>query len=364
MYNMELDGLYDVEKKITVRIIQEDMESIHSLMSSERDPIFCMAIIPYYALFVQACQEYMGETYIPESEARRIKDIRNHIKAYGEKFGKSKRRIKEIDCKQDDQFRSRLKFDFMKNMNMHLNLGTYWTEDRHIIGNTQMFADFLDIEDVFERERGKRQYELSYQLGSFVALVKSAFSNCIYQPVVDRKKYSIKIGYFFDLNTNKDSNFFIDGSSKELNIFLLHLTCNMNFVKYILRMLFKDGNKWLFRVEYVVTYYTYRALCRLKNYCENNDDIKMDFNECSEIFCKGDILFQSKFRNCMMHYGLENKGVLSFAHIEKPFFGMIETCFNGMDYQTYVNNLRELSNMIIVFLEKRFDANKIRLRRL
>ena len=50
----------------------------------------------------------------------------------------------------------------------------------------------------------------------------------------------------------------------------------MNFVKHILRPLFDDSNMWVFRVEYIVTYYTYRAIQRLKNYCDNNIDLCID----------------------------------------------------------------------------------------
>ena len=42
----------NLEKMITVRIMQEDAETIFSLMKTERDPIFAMEIIPYYALFI------------------------------------------------------------------------------------------------------------------------------------------------------------------------------------------------------------------------------------------------------------------------------------------------------------------------
>lgn len=63
----------------------------------------------------------------------------------------------------------------------------------------------------------------------------------------------------------------------------------------------------------------------------------------------------------MMHYGLENRNVLSYKYIQKDFFGIIETCFAGVDYQTYINNLRELSDMIILFLEGRFDMTKIKI---
>lgn len=361
VYKMENDSLYEIEKEVTVRIIQEDMESIYSLMLTEKDPIFSMASIPYYELFVQACQEYMEIVYLPEMEAKRVKDIRNYIKSYGEKFGKTKRKIQDIDDSQDRQFRDMLKFDFMKQMNKHLNLGTYWIDEKHIVGSTQMYADFLEIENLLDPQSTELQLELSYQIGSFVSEVKKGFINCIYQPVVERKEQSIKIGYYADLNTNVGNQFFLENSSKELNLFFLHLLCNMNFVKYILRKLFVDDNKWVFRVEYIVTYYTYRALQRLKNYCENNGDIKFDFETASDIFIKGEILFQSNLRNCMMHYGLENRNVLSYKYIQKDFFGIIETCFAGVDYQTYINNLRELSDMIILFLEGRFDMTKIKI---
>ena len=73
--------LTEYERLISIRIMQEDAESIYSLLQTERDPIFAMEIIPYYALFVQSCQEYMGENLLPETMVKDLKDIRNHIKA-------------------------------------------------------------------------------------------------------------------------------------------------------------------------------------------------------------------------------------------------------------------------------------------
>lgn len=362
--NSEKETLNNLEKVIAVRIIQEDAEAIYSLMKSEKDSILSMGIIPYYALFVQSCQEYMGEKYLSESEELRVKDIRNHIKTYGEKFGKSKKRLLSVDFKQNEQFMSQLKFDFMRDWNVHLNLGTYWTAERHIVGNTQLFADFLGIEDMFNTETGKRQYELGNQLGKFVSSVRDGLSKNINQPNVLRSNSSISIDYFHDLNTNKKNEFFIDSSSKELNLFLLHLICNMNFVKYVLRTLFVEGNTWVFRVEYIVTYYTFRALLSLRNYYENVNDGQVELADISNIINFGNEIFQSKFRNCMMHYGLENQEVLSLKYINKPFYGIIETCFDGMDYHSYLDHLRRLSDTIILFLEKRFDATNIELQHL
>ena len=359
-----MDNISELERLISVRIMQEDAEAVFSLLSTERDSIFAMEIIPYYALFVQSCQEYMGERFLPKEIALSIKDIRNHIKSYSDSFGKSKRKVVSIDQEQDASFKAQLRFDFLKSWNIHLNLGTYWTEDHHIIGNTQQLAAFIDVKNLSGTEAGKRQYELGYQISAFVSSVRSGLSTSLGQPVVDRPITAITIKNYYDINTNRRNAFFVDHSSKELNLFYLHLLCNMNFVKHILRPLFAEGNTWLFRVEYVVTYYTFRALQRLKNYCENNDDIAVDTKGIEEIESVGNGLFQSKFRNCMMHYNLEGQGVLSLEHIEQPFFGIIENCFEGKDYQTYLALLRDLSNRIIVYLEKHFNCVGIKLKQL
>lgn len=171
-----IDNISELERLISIRIIQEDTETISSLMSSERDSIFAMEVIPYYALFVQSCQEYMGKDFLSEEIALNIKDIRNHIKSYAESFGKSKRKVASIDQEQDMNFRSKLRFNFLKSWNIHLNLGTYWTEDHHIIGNTQQLAAFIDAKDLSDSESGKKLYDLGYQIGSFVSSVRSGLS--------------------------------------------------------------------------------------------------------------------------------------------------------------------------------------------
>ena len=40
------------EGLVSLLIVQEDIEAIYSLMSSVRDPIFSLEILPYYALFI------------------------------------------------------------------------------------------------------------------------------------------------------------------------------------------------------------------------------------------------------------------------------------------------------------------------
>ena len=76
-YLVKMSALSELERNVSIRIIQKDAESIYSLLQTERDSIFLMEIIPYYALFVQSCHEYMGENFLQESIAKDLKDIRN-----------------------------------------------------------------------------------------------------------------------------------------------------------------------------------------------------------------------------------------------------------------------------------------------
>ena len=66
----------------------------------------------------------------------------------------------------------------------------------------------------------------------------------------------------------------------------------------------------------------------------------------------------------MMHYGLENQGVVSIENINKPFYGVVETCFEGMDYYSYLHKLRKITDDMIVLVEKKFETDKILLRHL
>ena len=267
--------LINVEKLITRRIIQEDAETIFSLFKTENNSIFSMGNFPYYALFIQSCQEYIRKSCFDNKTEKKIKDIRNYIKSYGDGFGKTKKRVNSIDIQQDEQFKTQLKFEFMKKWDIHLNLGTYWTPEKHIVGNTQMFADFLEIDNIFDSNAGMIQYELGKQIGSFVYYVRKELLQVAEQPSIQRCQEGINIDWYYDLNTNNDV-LFTDKSTKTLNLFFLNILCNMNFVKYVLRPLFDLDNKWILRVEYIVTYYSYRAIHRLKNYCENNDELFVD----------------------------------------------------------------------------------------
>ena len=355
----------EIEKIIEIRIIQVDAESILSLIKTERDPIFYMGSIPYYALFVKECQNYIGEVFVKEPYASKIKDIRNFIKVYGERFGKTKKRIEKVDDNQNELYKSQLKFDFMKDWNVHLNIGTYWTSDKHLIGNTQMFADYLDIKNPFDENCKNTQLEFGEQLGSFISSVGYRFSQMITPPEIVRNQSGVQIGYYCDLNTNIENKLFFDVQNKTLNLFYLNLLCSLNFIKYLLRPLFNDENIWLFRIEYVVAYYTYKSFQRLKSHCDYDKKLKLDLQEFMDELNQYSVIFKSIFRNCMMHYKLESQGVLVMENIEKPFFGIVETCYgNSMNYYLLLNKLRNLIDKMSSFLEDKLNLENIVLEKL
>lgn len=353
----------DLEKAIEIKLIQEDAETVLSLMHTEHDPIFALAIVPYQALFVQSCQEYWEDSILDDDFSKQVKDIRNYIKAFDVGLSKSKKRLKIVDFQQNQEFSSMLRFAFMKSWNIHHNWGAYWTGDRHVIGNTQMYADFLKIKSLNNGVAREKVRDFGYKMGEYTASVKSVLEQITTPAKVERVKTGITIEYYYDLNTNKKNPFFIF-KEKELSLLFLNLASNLNFVKFILRPLLTDTNAWLFRVEYVVTYYTYRALWRLKNYCDNNKNIVVDMTDLIAAIEMNTAIFQSKFRNCMMHYGIHNQGVVSIDNIEKPLFGMVETCFEGMGFSVYQSKLRDLEDRMIEYLEGYFNTDKIILQKL
>ena len=101
----------------TVLLIQNDCESIKQLVLHYHDSIFCMRIIPYMALFCRAFQEYAEIELISPEVDTEIYDLRNSIKIYSERYGKNIKRFIAVDEGQDDEYKSQLKFDFLKKMN-------------------------------------------------------------------------------------------------------------------------------------------------------------------------------------------------------------------------------------------------------
>lgn len=349
----------------TVLLIQNDCESIKKLVKNFRDSIFDMHIIPYMALFCRSYQEYTGIELINPEVDSEIYDIRNSIKIYGERYGKNIKRFITVDEEQDDKFKNELKFDFWKDMNIHFNLGMFFTEDKKIIGNTQLIESMLRLHGLSEQEQKQKCFSLGYHLASVIGSVSDCLESFLSAPQIAVEGQLPKFLYE-DINTN-NTDFFNIRFEKDENLFLLHMLSNINFVKYVLCPLFDKNNFWIFRIKYISIYHAYKGIVRIKSYMKSNRAEKLDLWKGADyIIEEGKNIFVSKCRNCMMHYSLnsDNEFCISERNFswEKPFFGLIEECFEGITYIDYIGRLEKLGDKIEEFITMQFDFERIHLK--
>lgn len=98
-----------------------------------------------------------------------------------------------------------------------------------------------------------------------------------------------------------------------------------------------NKNSWFLRIQYVAAYYVNESLNRLRK-------IEIPYKSTLMDEVNDRALFDSSFRSCMIHYGFYNKGICAVKDeylVEKPFFGLIESCFEGIsgeDYQELLDN--------------------------
>lgn len=352
-------------KICTLLLIQNDCETLKKLITKFNNPIFCMEIIPYLALFCRSFQEYANIELIDKEVDSEIYDIRNSIKIYGNRFGKSKEQFLKADEKQDDEFKDKLRFDFAKKLNIHYNLGIFFTKDKKIIGNTQLISNALNLNGLSDKEKSTKSYDLGYQLAKIINSISEGIVNSIPVPYITLRE-NVPTIYYDDFNTNKN-NFFNAVIGKDINLFMLHILSNINFVKYVLESLFIDENLWMFRIKYITVYHAYLGLKKLKAHIENNR-IELAYldNSITPILKNGEILFASRFRNCMMHYNMENNGIFSVSeenfNEEKMFFGLVEDCFNGESYKQYLDKINCFGQQMEDLLTQQFNIESAHLK--
>ena len=352
-----------IEKIVTLSIIRSDANSVFSLMKSEHDPVFALLIIPYYALFVQSCQEFFNVFLKEEPAAFIIRHIRNHIKKYADGFEKAEKEISQVNKEHDQHFRDQLSFDFLKAGNIHYNIGTYWNDSRQIVGNTQMIAAFLGIKDVFSQESKSILKDVGYQLGAFVNTIRNGIPDAVSAEDTIRVESKISIDWYADYNTDNYKEYAGAINNKHHTILYLNVLCGLNFVRHVLKPMFDDNNNWMLRIEYINTYYCHRALKRFSDYHVSKKLLHKD-NEISRILETGSELFNTSFRNCMMHYNLEDRKILKREYIDRPYFGLVESCFSGMDYYTYRNRLTGYQSSLIDFINQKFYFEGMQLKKL
>ena len=165
-----------------------------------------------------------------------------------------------------------------------------------------------------------------------------------------------------DYNTNRKSALLPQGENgKAIFLYLLHTLSTMNFLLYVLNDYEKDDYGWWLKINYVVYYYSIHKLTDLHEHFVQNKLMTQNISDyLNEIDVKNAKFMNSTFRNCMMHPSLADKNgnsIISSSKLDrqKPLFGLVETCFNGIGYKdlkdSVILEMKRISNILSQWLE-------------
>lgn len=364
--------------------IKYDCETLYGLAKSlQQDGITGFGIIPYYTLTVANILELFSsnniEVQIPYSS--RIKDIRMKLKMFEDGYNRSKRMLLGIDYLQNEIFKNKIIFSFMRNRNNHYNLGIYTTKDKIVVGNTQynyyllqdnrflkkdineIAATYAISPDKFDlnEQVGKECYQYAYTCGQFISSVRSGLENFDTPVTISSQKNHVDF-YYADYNTNVKSAIFPKGEDgKATVLYLLHILSTMNFLLYVLNDYEKDDYGWWLKTNYIVYYYSIHKLTNLQEHFIQN---KLMTSDISDYLQKMDIknakFMNGTFRNYLMHSSLTDKSgncIISASDLDrtKPLFGLVETCFDGMSYgdlkHSLISEMKRISSILSQWLE-------------
>lgn len=355
------------EINCTIKLIRNDCEILKLFASGCKNDIYLLCLIPYFALFCRSIQEYFEVELINEEVDAEIYDMRNSIKIFGKRYGRSRRDFLDLDEKHSVEFKNELRYNFMKRWNIHYNLGIYFDMNDNPIGNTQLIDNSLHLSGLSKEKKEEKSYALGYHLASVISRVSNQLTYFGKESGICYNEKDQRV-FYADINTN-NTKFFSCEFSKDINLFMLHTLCNINFPKYILVTLLEKNNLWLFRVEYISIHYAYIGMQKLKGHLQNQKPKMTNFiNELESVILNGKHLFESDFRNCMMHYDLSKKGNFMISEEdfdeEKNFFGLVETCFAGKSFAEISQELLSYGEQIEVLITKHLNFEALTIKEL
>lgn len=382
--NNEHDTQLTIHDYLSLLQIKYDCETVYGLSKSlQQDGVTGFRIIPYFTLTAATILEMLSskEIKIEIPYSARIKDIRMKLKIFEDGYSKSKRMLLAIDYLQNEIFKNQLTFSFMKNWNIHYNLGIYTNKDKKVIGNTQynyyLLQDnrFLkkNVNEIataykispnnfkLDEHVGKECYQYAYTCGQFINSVRSGLKN-FDTPVTINSNKNIANFYYADYNTNRKSALLPQGENgKATFLYLLHTLSTMNFLLYVLNDYEKDDYGWWLKINYIVYYYSIHKLTDLHEHFVQNKLMTQNISDyLNEIDIKNAKFMNSTFRNCMMHSSLADKNgniIISSSNLDrkKPLFGLVETCFDGMSYKdlkdSVILEMKRISEILSQWLE-------------
>lgn len=336
---------------LSMMTIKNDCETILQLMLQYREPVIVLGLAPYYALFCKAIEEYYSANYdatlrIQNGSKFRIEDARATLKLFNERYGKTSNYVSALDKAQDEQFKRRLRYSFLKNINANYNLGIYFNGDKIPIGNTQYNSSLFQGKTPSSQELNKEELiEFGKSISTVVASVSKGLEAVF--PYIQPKviPHEVKI-YYLDLNTDRHKLFSFEKEvPKAVSLLLLHVLCITNFVLFFVDNVLAN-NTWKFRVQYIAMYYAQHRIKQMEER-ETNEQLKRILSQCLSALHP---VFSSEFRSCMMHYSFINKGdyLISDQYLDwrLPLFGLVESCFDGKKYESVQAEVRENLKMI------------------
>lgn len=349
----------EITKKSKEMLFKDGITLLNYTVQTLNNPIISLSLIPYIALYCRSAQEYLGEAILSDSVDSQINDLRNGLKLYSGKYNVGKTATLGVDESQNEYFRNKLRLSYMKKRNVHYNLGVFFDEKGHIIGNTQNIRFFLDLPNIDKKTEKEKCIELGRILGCKLMEIVNKYVD--EDVVLEQTGVNIKIGYY-DLNTNRKETFFRKTRDKEINLIILHILSSIGFMEYVLGRTIPKDNLWLLRIKYVVLHYAWIGLKKMKQHFEQTDKGGIE-EYVAELIEEGKIFFSSKFRNCMMHYNLFDKNGKStilqeYYDEEIPLYGLVESCFEGKSWNTFFDDLDNYSKQIEDCLNTWFKINR------
>lgn len=215
--------------------LKYDCETLYSLTKViKRNGVIGLGMMPYYTLTVSSICELLPESIKKQLPYyKQIENIRLKLKFFEDGYGRSERMILNIDYLQNEDFKNQLAFSWLKDKNIHYNIGIYTNKDKIIVGNTQ-YAYYLlqdnrflkkSLADVaaaysvaandfdLNEQTNKECYQYAYTCGKILSIACSLLKDFDVPIKVDTKKNNVDF-YYADYNTNNSNFFLIENVTK------------------------------------------------------------------------------------------------------------------------------------------------------
>lgn len=336
-----------------ITIIKRDFDLLRKLILNITNDVQ-MQMVPYSALFCYEALTYLKKhapsVDIEQTSKYSIKDIRKKAKFFDLSVNKLVQSVNNVDTMQNIYFTNLMRYPQLGYWNLHTNLGIYYDNDKHIVGNTHyayyMFQDEKSISkpqvemNGLELE-GKELQAFGYDMGVIIGSISSALSETsdfMESDVLPKRNEYLSQ----DFNTNRCTTIGNE-KYKSVRLFLLHVLSSIGFIMYCLKNKIIRDTGLLLRLEYITYHYALKRIDGILKYCKMNPYEISDSNliqMLESIDCtNSNNLRKTAFRNCMMHFELKDKDGNSLISEEKlnlavPFCGLVETQFN-LPYNEY-----------------------------